>query len=76
MRVGRALHCRDHGSNPVEAALNFQVSIRDHCLNCPPDFWSFHVVVLLTTAKRWRKMKKARVGRAKLLFLPTKYANL
>ena len=31
---------------------------------------------LLTTAKKWTKMKNARAGRAKLLFLPTKYANL
>ena len=36
----------------------------------------FHVVVLLTTAKKWTKVKNARAGRAKLLFLPTKYANL
>ena len=26
--------------------------------------------------KEWTKMKNARAGRAKLLFLPTKYANL
>ena len=32
--------------------------------------------VLLTTAKKWTKVKNARAGRAKLLFLPTKYANL
>ena len=38
--------------------------------------WSFHVVVLLTTAKKWTKIKNARAGRAKPLFLPTKYANL
>ena len=37
---------------------------------------SFHVVVLLTTAKKWTKIKNARAGRAKLLFLPTNYANL
>ena len=36
----------------------------------------FHVVVLLTTAKKWTKMKNARAERAKLLFLSTKYANL
>ena len=35
-----------------------------------------HVVVLLTTAKKWTKVKNARAGRAKLLVLPTKYANL
>ena len=41
-----------------------------------PQIWLFHVVVLLTTAKKWTKVKNARVERAKLLFLPTKYANL
>ena len=41
-----------------------------------PQIWLFHVVVLLTTAKKWTKVKKARAGRAKLLFLPGKYANL
>ena len=35
-----------------------------------------HVVVLLTMAKKWTKVKNAHAGRAKLLFLPTKYANL
>ena len=38
----------------------------------------FHVF-LLTTAKKWTKMKNARAKRAEraeLLFLPTKYANL
>ena len=38
--------------------------------------WLFHVAVLQTTAQKWTKMKNARAGRAKLLFLPTKYANL
>ena len=38
-----------------------------------PQIWLFPVVVLLTTAKTW---KNAHAGRAKLLFLPTKYANL
>ena len=37
--------------------------------------WLFHVVVLLTTATKWTKVKIARAGRTKLLFLPTKYAN-
>ena len=41
-----------------------------------PQIWLFHVVVLLTTAKKWTKVKNARAGRAKLLFLTTKYANL
>ena len=31
---------------------------------------------LETTTKKWTKLKNARAGRAKLLFLPTKYANL
>ena len=34
------------------------------------------IVVLLTTAKKWTKVKNARAGHAKLLFLPTKYVNL
>ena len=38
-----------------------------------PKTWLFHVV-LLTTATKWTKVKNARAGRAKLLFLPTKYA--
>ena len=33
-----------------------------------PQIWFFHVVVLLTTAHKWTKMKNARAGRAKLLF--------
>ena len=41
-----------------------------------PQIWLFHVVVLLTAAKKWTKVKSARVGRAKLLFLPNKHANL
>ena len=41
-----------------------------------PQIWLFHVVVLLTTAKKWTKVENARAGRAKLLFLSTKYANL
>ena len=34
-----------------------------------PKTWLFHIVVLLTTATKWTKVKKARAGRAKLLFL-------
>ena len=45
-------------------------------LSIKPQIWLFHVVVLLTTAKKWTKVKNARAGRARLLFLPTKYANL
>ena len=41
-----------------------------------PQTWLFQVVALLTTAKKWTKMKNARAERAKLLFLSTKYANL
>ena len=41
-----------------------------------PQIWLFHVAVLLTTAKKWTKGKNPRAGRAKLLFLPNKYANL
>ena len=41
-----------------------------------PQIWLFHVVVLLTTAKKWTKVKNACVEGAKPLFLPTKYANL
>ena len=40
-----------------------------------PQNWLFYVVVLQTTAQKWTKVKNARAGRAKLLFLPTKYAN-
>ena len=41
-----------------------------------PQTWLFHVVVLLTTAKKLTKRKNARAGRAKPLRLPTEYANL
>ena len=41
-----------------------------------PQFWLFHVAVLQSTAKKWTKVKNVRAGRVKLLFLPTKYANL
>ena len=41
-----------------------------------PHLCLFHVSVLLTTATKWTKVKNARAERAKLLFLPTKYANL
>ena len=37
-----------------------------------PQIWLFHVVVLLTTAKKGTKMKNARAERAKLLFFLTK----
>ena len=41
-----------------------------------PQICLFQVIVLLTTAKKWTKVKNTRAGRAKLWFLPTKYANL
>ena len=41
-----------------------------------PKTWLFHVVVLLTTATKWTKVKNARARRAKLLLSLTKYANL
>ena len=41
-----------------------------------PQLSLFHVAVLLTTAKKWTKVKNARAERGKLLFLPNKYANL
>ena len=41
-----------------------------------PQIWLFHFVVLQTTAKKWTKVKNARAGRAKLLFLHTKDENL
>ena len=41
-----------------------------------PQIWLFHVVVLLTTAKKWTKVKNARAEHANLLFLHSKYANL
>ena len=41
-----------------------------------PQLSLFHVAVLLTTAKKWTKVKNARAERAKLLFLANKYANL
>ena len=33
-----------------------------------PQIWLFHVVLLLTTAKKWTQVKNARAGRAKLFF--------
>ena len=40
-----------------------------------PQIYLFHVVALLKTAKKSTKVKNARAERAKLFFLPTKYAN-
>ena len=41
-----------------------------------PEIWLCHVVVFLTTAKKRTKLKNARAGRANLLLLLTKHANL
>ena len=41
-----------------------------------PQIWLFHIVVLLTTAKKWTRVKNAPVEGAKLSLLCTKYANL
>ena len=41
-----------------------------------PQIWRSDVVVLQTKAKNRTNVKNARAERAKLLFLPTKYANL
>ena len=40
-----------------------------------PQIWLFHVVLLLTTAKKWTQVKNARAGRARLFFWLIKYAN-
>ena len=37
---------------------------------------NFNAVVLQRTAIKWTKVRNARAGRAKLSFLPSKYANL
>ena len=64
----------------VGTALNLGQKMKKYpqvmTLSIKPQIWLFHVVVLLTTAKKWTKVKNARAGRAKLLFLPTKYTNL
>ena len=44
-------------------------------LPSPLSLLKLPIVVLLTTATKWAKVKNARAGRAKLLFLPNKYAN-
>ena len=64
--VGTALHFRRENEN-----LSSSADVLHKTKNL-----AMHVVVLLTTATKWTKVKNARAGRAKLLFLPTKYANL
>ena len=67
---------------PLQAALNLGENLKNENLSPSADVlhntstWLFHVVALLTRAKKWTKMKNARGERAKLLFLSTKYANL
>ena len=61
---------------PLRAALNLGEKNENLSPSDVPQTWLFRVVALLTTAKKWTKMKNARAGRAKLLFLPTKYANV
>ena len=63
--VGTALHFRRENENLSSSADVLH----------KPKTWLFHVVVLLTTATKWTKVKNARAGRAKLLFSPIKYAN-
>ena len=62
----------------VGTALNLREKMKIYpqvlTLFIKPQIWLFHVVVLLTTAKKWTKVKNTRAGCAKLL--PTKYANL
>ena len=62
----------------VGTALNLGQNMKKKYLTSftKPQFWLFHVAVLQTTAKKWTKVKNVRAGRVKLLFLPTKYANL
>ena len=65
---------------PVVTALNLGEKMKNYpqvlTFFIKPQLCLFQVAVLLTTAKKWTKVKNARAGRAKLLFLPTKYANL
>ena len=64
----------------VVTALNLGEKMKDYpqvlTFFIKPQLSLFHVAVLLTTAKKWTKVKNARAERAKLLFLPNKYANL
>ena len=64
----------------VVTALNLREKMKNYpqvlTFFIKPQLSLFHVAVLLTTAKKWTKVKNARAERAKLLFLPTKYANL
>ena len=76
--------CQGCGSSSkmtlVGMALNLgekmKISLQVLTFFIKPEIWLFHVVVLLTMAKKWTKVKKAFARHAKLLFLLTKYANL
>ena len=57
----------------IGTALNLGEKMK---ISPQPQIWLLHVVVLHTTANKKKKVKTARAGRAKLLFLATKYANL
>ena len=60
--VGTALNLREKMNIYVQVLTSF----------IKPQIWLCHVVVLQTTAKKWTKVKIARAGSAKLMFLPTK----
>ena len=66
-------------SKQIPVTLNLgekmKISLQVLTSSVKPQIWPFQVVVLLTTAKKWAKMRHARAERAKLLFLATKYAN-
>ena len=61
----------------VETVLNLREKMRSYpqvlTFFIEPQIWLVHVVVLLTTAKKWTKVKNVRAARAKLLFFPTKH---
>ena len=54
----------------VGMALNLgekmKISLQVPTFFIEPQVWLFLVVILLTTAKKWTKVKNARAGRAKL----------
>ena len=67
-----------HWSEPAALNLGEKMKIYLQVLTSfiKPQIWLFHLVVLQTTAKKWTKVKSARAGRARLLLLATKCANL
>ena len=64
----------------VRTALNLEEKMKSYpqamTFFIKPQIWIFNDVVLQATARKWTKVKNARAERAKILFLPTKYANL